>query len=293
MISFLYDAYGYYPQQFSNNEFEIANWCFKLIETDFSDSELLEYDGYLEVIRDKFNGKGAFIIKTREGKIASFHDNKKYVLISVKLCDMSITDLNKMHCLMTEDDKIIDLSSILKVWQERVEFIEFKGITSLDVTNVYYKKNLEIALYGLGVAQNAIQYLSDIISDYGSELGNLSVCHKRLKNFNSFDFFDPFNMIVDHPVRDLSDLYKNDGLSFVQLINILNYYSIDSKVASVLLARILYPSNIFDYIENYIGQQENIVKFNYNIEKEIEKCKKIYLYLKKRYNTRPILWLDD
>ena len=106
-------------------------------------------------------------------------------------------------------------------------------------------------MFCLGLAQNAMQYLSEIIVDFGHHLQDLTLVHKRLKNLDSFEFFNPFNLIVDHPLKDLCELYKNDYLSFEELQQKLNFYHLDSKSASVFVARMLIfltPSNHFSSI---------------------------------------------
>ena len=103
--------------------------------------------------------------------------------------------------------------------------------------------------------------------------------------------FNPFNFIVDHPLRDYVELYKNDFIDYRSMVNALEYYEIDSKLASVIVARVLYPTRVFDLLED--GYYDTCKKINYSIEKEIAKIKNVYLYFKKKYRIRPILWLED
>ena len=171
-------------------------------------------------------------------------------------------------------------------------YVESDAISSIRIDSVYYQNNLEISLFSLGLAQNAIQYLSDTIWSYGAELSNLTLVHKRLKKMDNYDFFNPFNMIVDHPIKDLADLYKCELLMFDEFAELLKFYSVDSKVASVLMARILYPVNIFDDLETNLLKKSVSFNLKYNIEKELNKIKKIYSHLKYEYNIRPIDWLE-
>ena len=147
-------------------------------------------------------------------------------------------------------------------------------------------------MFCLGLAQNAMQYLSEIIVDFGHHLQDLTLVHKRLKNLDSFEFFNPFNLIVDHPLKDLCELYKNDYLSFEELQQKLNFYHLDSKSASVFVARMLYPNSVFDLLENNYYDKNASLNIVYNIEKEMMKIKKIYLHFKQIYNIRPIDWLE-
>ena len=73
----------------------------------------------------------------------------------------------------------------------------------------------------------------------------------------------------------------------------LDYYKFSIKEASMLMTRVLYPSNEFDLIEENMMKKNITFKLDYNIEKELMKIKKIYEYLKKMYNLRPIDWLEN
>ena len=292
MLTFLFEQYGYYPVNFKNNTFFINDWVFKLIEIEEDDVYVEKIDEYMVFVRNVFGGKGPFIIKTRFNKKISVYDGKRYVLVSVYRCDMCLNDLNAFHCSFLDDSKKINLNSLLETWKDRVSEIEIKCVNSLRIDSVYYKDNLECSMFCLGLSQNALQYLSEIIDDYGYNLENLTVVHKRLINLNSFDFFNPFNFVVDHPLKDLAELYKNDFLTFSELIDFFDYYKLDNKTASLFMARVLYPANVLDLLEDNIQKKEISFNLNYSIGKEFQKIKKVYLHLRQIYNIRPIDWLD-
>lgn len=292
MKTFLFEQYGYYPQTIINNLFYIDDWCFKLLKVDLNEKDIETICLYLDNVRNIFNEKGAFIIKTRNDKYISVYDNDKYVLVSVKKSYMTINDLSLFHYNLVEVDKKIELDKILNVWMSRMENVENECINSLRIDSVYYSHNLEVAMYVLGLAQNAIQYLSECIEDYGIQLSGLTIAHKRMNDLNSFDFFNPFNFIVDHPIRDLCELYKNDYLSFNDFCEMLNYYKINSMIATIIISRILYPIKVFDLLEDNVSKKEIKFKIEYNIEKEFIKLKKIYLFIKDKYKIRPIDWLE-
>lgn len=290
MKTFLFEQYGYYPEFFENNQFSIDNWLFKLIEIDYDDELIKKIDEYLSYVREKFANKGAFIIKTRFGKLTSVYDGKRYVLVSNYKTNITLKDINTFHYLFQEQNKNLDLQNLLSVWEERTANIEKSVVGSLRIDSIYYQKNLEVTMYALGLAQNAMQYISEIIFDYRDKIENLTLTHRRLSSFDSFEFFNPLNYIVDHPLRDIAELYKNNLLQYDDLIEFMRYYKFDGQTASLLMARIMYPNTIFDLLEN---TNDAGLRLNYNIEKENLKIKSIYLYLKKQYNIRPINWLEN
>lgn len=291
MNSFLFEQYGYYPNLVKDTFF-IEGWEFRLIEVEDDEETINQIESYIANVREKFSGKGAHIVKTRNGDKISFYDNKRFVLISVFKNNMEIADLNKLHLIGNEKDKSVDLKKLINYWQFRMEKIEQEGIASLRFDDAWYSSNLEIVMFVLGLCQNAIQYLSEIIEFYGNEINNVTIAHKRLKNLNSFDFFNPFNLIIDHPLRDFVELYKNNYIDITDLISIIEFYKFDDKLAALFIARLLYPSDVFDLLEENIEFKEKNFKINYSVEKEVNKIKKAYLYFKQKYNIRPISWLD-
>lgn len=292
MNTFLFEQYGYYPGKLENNSFNVDGWDFKLIKVELSDNELDQINEYLEYVRKCFDNKGAFIVKNRNGKLASYYDNNRYVLVSIQNVKITLEDFNAFHCSFLEKEKTMDLNNLVLVWKERLELVENECMNSLRIDSVYYKENFEISLYALGLAQNALQYLSECVEIYGPKLEGLTLTHKRINEMNSFSFFNPFNFIVDHPVRDLSELYKNNCVEYSQLIDLLEYYRLDERLASLMMARVLYPCKVFDLLENNFNVRDTNLKFNYSIEKEFVKLKKIYRFLRNQYQIRPIIWLE-
>ena len=291
MLAFLFEQYGYYPINFKDNTFTVDEWTFKLIEIDDEEQYVAKIDEYMGIIRNKFEDCAIYLMKTRFNKNVCIYDNRKYVLISVLQKKLEFKDLYKFHCVLLENDKKLDLTNLLKLWKERVDFIENQGLGSLRVDSVHHNNNLEVAMYSLGLAQNALQYLSEIILDFGNYLDGLTLVHKRINNLDTLEFFNPFNLIVDHPLKDLCELYKSDFLSFEELEEKLELYNWDSKLSSVFIARLLYPNKIFDMLEQNFLNKNASFNIQFNIEKETMKLKKAYLYFKQVYNIRPIDWL--
>ena len=153
-----------------------------------------------------------------------------------------------------------------------------------------YKDSIEKMMFLIGLATNAMQYLSDIINDHGSKLYGVTLTHKRIKNLGSFDFFNPLNFIIDTPCKDIAMLYQNNVLTIDDLSKYLDLYRFDPISIKMLMARILYRCDIFDLLES----RENVFKNNiFVVTKEMEKIKKAYSLLKNKYNIRPIDWLEN
>lgn len=293
MIGFIFEQYGYYPTDLENNEFIIKNWRFRLIEVDCDNEFIEKVEGYLSYINKNFTNNAVFIIKSRTGSKITVYDGKKFVLISILESKMNIKDLNKFHMIFNDKSKYVSINNLINTWEDRVDYIEKNAISALRVDSIHYPDNLECAMYLIGQSINAIQYLSDMAIDFDSTLSEVTLTHKRISDFNSFDFFNPFNYIVDHPVRDVIELYKNDYIEFTDLIDFFDYYKLDLKTATYTMARVLYPSCGLDELENNVNKNTVSFKLKVNIGKDLQKCKKIYTFLKEKYGIRPIAWLEN
>jgi hypothetical protein len=124
-------------------------------------------------------------------------------------------------------------------------------------------------------------------------LYGVTIVHKRLKNLDSFDFFNPFNFIVEHPLKDICLLYQSDYISFEEFKSLLSNYALDIVSATFVIARLLYRVDVFDSLEIKKDLETRNQKINFNLEKEIYKIKKAYSLLKEMYLIRPIDWLEE
>lgn len=292
MLSFLFEQYGYYPNNFIDGTFEVDGWIFKFIEVE--KIELIdEIDKFIENIRNNFSNIGIYIIKSRNNEKITYYDGKPFVLMAVIKCKLKIEDLNKFHVLLKTMDDYVDLNKLCFLWEKKMNFIEQECTLLIKNDSACYKENLECIMFSLGLCQNAVQYLKDTAMDYDNIVSELTISHKRLSSLEACEVFNPFNFVVDHPLRDYVELYKNDVIDLETMIKCLEYYDISPKLASVIVARLLYPSVVFDCLENNYYDCKKKEKIDYNIEKEILKIKNVYMYFKKKYQLRPILWLDN
>lgn len=292
MKNFLFEQYGYYPKILENNSFIMDGWRFDLINIDFNEENIIAIKEYTKILNESFFNKGPFIIQNKLNMNVSILNDKSYVLLSTFQTNMNFQDLIKFHLMFYNDSEYIELDKILGVWKQRVEDIENKLHQYLRIDSIHYKKNRDISLFFIGLAINAMQYLSDIIYNFDNKLYGVSIVHKRLYNLDSFDFLNPFNFIVEHPVKDIAMLYLSDYISFEEFKILLSNYQIDAKCATFLFARILYRGDIFDTIEQKRDLDDSDFEIKINLEKEMYKIKKAYAFLKEVYFIRPLDWLE-
>ena len=288
MKTFLFEQYGYYPSSFNDNEFEIEEFKFKLLQVHFKEEDIMEMQYHINVLKDHFNGVGPFIIKNKYDKYLSSYENKNYALISVYNKQINIAEIIRFHKLFFKHDEYINLNKVLDVWKSRIERIE-KNLSSYINKQEDEENIISKCMFCIGLATNAMQYLSDTISDLGEKLYGVGIAHRRFNKFDSFDLFNPVNFIVDSPCRDISFIIQNELISLPEISKILDEYNLDAKSARVLMSRMLYKCEVFDRIETRSWNDS----LYFDIEKEIGKIKKAYSLLKNKYQIRPIDWLEN
>ncbi len=223
-----------------------------------------------------------------------------------------ITNYNdKSYCLMqvhNKNNKKITLEDII-FFSNEIE--EFNSLKRDDWHNLwankidfYEEQILEIGLkypnlrktfsYFVGLSENAISLSRNIKSNY------LCVSHKRIThNFYEWDFLNPFNLILDSKVRDVSEFFKYRFIyeknTLFEVFDYINNNIFNKEDATLLFARLMYPSFYFDVLETIIDNkcedkqlEEIIIKIN-DFELFLEE---VYLYLKNSYNIETINWLE-
>ena len=297
MRSFLFEKYGYYPDLLEDFSFFYKGYDFVLTPTSFNEDEAKELEYVCNLIKN-YSMDSAIIIKNRLGELVSNDGEQNYVLWCVRRGNQDINKLMFMHKvfhneLSKDRIKVIDL---IELWEEKFDFIETKVIPSLRSDDHDYNLILEGIYFAFGLAENAIQYLADTKIDIGKEIIHNSLVHKRLNSYENKVFFDPFNLIIDSPVRDIAELYKANQISIEEILRILDYYDLDLVEASVLMARVMYPTKLFDCLEKHYIDRKNIKKeildYRITIDMELIRIKNLHRVLLKRYNIRPLMWLE-
>ncbi|GGE48550.1 spore coat protein YutH [Pullulanibacillus camelliae] len=117
--------------------------------------------------------------------------------------------------------------------------------------------------YFIGRAENAIQYVTDVLRDRQfSDL--LTVCHHRLDVELTQLGFSPY-WLIDHPARDIAewiraDILKNGENKAVQETDqfIEDYQQLrplSQEVYTLIYGRLLFPTDYFDHIDQWKMQE--------------------------------------
>lgn len=298
MQTYIYDHYGYIIEDDYAKEFTYRGFHFKLESHDKNEQELSSLRELVREINKTLFNQGVDIIENAMGLLGCVEESSSISLVGVKIFNVSINDLNRMHKeYLSVGDKSYG-NTLLEtkiLWETKIDLIENTILPSIDRTMNNYHLIYSIIAYSIGLAENALTYLNDIIIDYGSDVRNVTIAHKRLYTLNSFDLLNPFNLVLDSPMRDLAELYKNDVLDNASLINEIEKYRIDTKEAMILFSRILFPNKVFDILEDYYIEKkrmdEELISYYYFINKKMKEISSLHQFLINSFGIRPIEWL--
>ena len=294
-LSFLFDNYGLYPNDLVDNSFIIDDKLYKVEEIkNYSEEDMNSLVNFSIEIK-KVIGKDYQIIKNRKNQYITRNVNENYVLISVPIYKVNYYDIINFNMFFQNKNINYKVSQMIDIWLERYTNIQNSCFNALNNEDKYYNDIYIAVSYSFGLAENAISYLADAKLDYGDEIERLVLSHIRLNSLDSYSFLNPLNMIYDSIVRDYAELYKFNLIDLIELNKITDYLNLTQKEATLLMARVLYPTKVFDILEdNYLNEDYKFNKaseYFKTIDKELQRIKNLHKLLIKKYNIRPIKWL--
>lgn len=297
MRDFIFDQYGYYYSDSDASEFEFKGYEFKVMAHSLTENDLINMEEYIQYLYSKLNiNPHCHIVKNRAGL---YGVESKYGTVSLVSClktDYKLDNLiSFQHLEINELSKPYTISNLSTLWEEKLNLIEEKCVPYLKIDDFTYPIILKETIFAIGLCSNAIEYLTDMKEDYGNEVKNLCYAHKRLYDLTSFDLFNPFNIVIDSPTRDLAFLYKEKAINLNELISIIDYYKLDQMEISLLMARALFPTATFDILEDYFALKKDIklsiVKKHKKTKREVNLLVELHKRLVEKYKIRPIEWL--
>lgn len=298
MRAFIYDKYGYYPPEEFSTSFEYQGWFFKLEISEKNDAEIHSLRLMLNELNQAFENLGSDVMMTRDGHYVSASKYGPVVLVAIRIGEVDFSTLTKIHSLYLGKFQKTHLmiSHLRNLWMHKADVIEERILPSLPKDDKKFSDVHLLGHYALGMAENAVQYLLDTALYYGDEVRLTTLAHKRIDALDSFYLFNPFNFVIDSPMRDFAELYKNSLISMESMYDLLRQYPLDAQAASLLLARCLFPNQIFDILEDYYELKKDIRKrtdlMMDALDSQLLKLKKLHRFLVKNYGIRPVSWLE-
>jgi hypothetical protein len=243
----------------------------------------IERSNYYSLVNNKFNNAISQI------------DEKDYVLLKAKGLLGDYIDVkaiyNNLYISRGIEQKYSNNWSLL--WQKRVDYIEYQ------VGQLGKNKKEVINSFGFfsGLAENAISFIS--INKIDFKKCKVSLCHRRINYPNmAINYYNILNIKADYEVRDMAEYIKSKIMIDENIDNDINYiinkcdYNVDDL--KLFMARLMFPSQYFDLIEEVIVSDttESLVeKYVEKIDSYLHMLSDVYLEISKKNTLIIPEWL--
>lgn len=238
------------------------------------------------------------IVKNRQNDYLTYIDDKPYILL--KLSDInnntiSIYDI-KINQFFEYSNKISRLIRFpwVKLWENKIDYFEEWCYLKQN----QYKNMYSLFHYFIGIAENAVLYLKITEAEEKvEEIDRLVISHNRLSMDSSlYDYYDPTNIVLDHPSRDVSEYikstYVHGNFDIKLLEEYLNEHHFSKYGLRLLYARILFPSFFFDYIDEMIlnSYDTDLLYLEARIIEFEKFISQISVFFKEKYDIPVVTW---
>ena len=248
------------------------------------------YKNYLLLINN--NKYCHEVVLNKDKDLLTLYDNKTYLLLKKNICIDQKVDINE---IINYDIPVYGNYSLdwKKLWMNKIDYYEYQ----MSQVAVKYKILKSSFDYYIGLSETAIGILNYI------NLNDIKyyISHIRINQNEKLDqFFNPINIIIDSRVRDVAEYVKfkvfQEDIDIKEIIYYINKLNFNYSESLLLLSRLLYPSYFFDMYDKIIQEKISEEKINFYIKKNAVYgafLRKIYQYIKNRYNSIEIEWLES
>lgn len=237
------------------------------------------------------------IVLNRNNSCITILNNRNYVLLRLNNITGSI---NKNDLIKKEVNMTKELSSLLRdnwinLIERKIDYIEYQR-THLNKKYHILDSSLD---YYLGLAENSISYVNNtIMTQQKNYLDNLVISHRRINNMDKFSYYNPLDIIIDHPARDISGylkkLFLQDKYDINTLNDLFNSLSLSKYGYQLFFGRMLYPSFYFDLYEQIINKRVTEKEITSIIKRQQEYenyLNTIYFLINKKVKIPSIDWI--
>lgn len=234
-------------------------------------------------------------------QIVTYIDGKKYVLVE-KINNYSNEKIDIDEVIKTYNINNIDnYKSILRIdwynlWTKKIDYI------------VYQKEHIkgkyqiidEYLDYYIGMAETAISYYKNTIDSLNvKNKFQYTLSHKRIKSLLKSNYYNIDNLIIDYPVRNISEYLKTifykDLITMDILNSIFSKLNYDEFLYRIFFARMLFPSTFLDIYEKVVNDklnEEELIPIINKIKRYEEFLKKLYFLINKKTRIPQVDWLS-
>ena len=242
------------------------------------------------------------IMLNRNNGLITIIDNVPYILLRLNIEDDRFIDFNDLIEYSKNNFYFerLDLKKIIRVnwsllWSEKIDYFEYQ---LKHLKDKYKILSSSIDFY-IGLGENGISYINEVLSKNINIKPNISVSHRRLLYKTTItEFFDPTELIIDYKARDaceyLKSLFLFGECDFEYLNSFFRKLSFERVDFEMMFGRLLFPSFYFDVYEEVINgkrKEKDILKVISKSCDYITFLKKIYDIIYKIYPIKKIDWL--
>ncbi len=210
-------------------------------------------------------------------------DSKRYILLKSFESNRKIdyNDILKFSNIKVQNKKC----NWYELWSKKIDYFEYQ-MNEFKNEHPILKDSFN---YFIGITESAIMLLNGVNLNF-----EMVISHRRVGD-NSFDFYNPLNLIYDLRVRDISEYFKKEFYRKSNLeeikesIKFLNSYEL-----YMFFVRMLYPTIYFDMYEDIINNNKDerrILKIVDKVDEYELYLKELYFYLKNYIYLPEIEWI--
>lgn len=288
MDEFLKTWYGLYPKWIDETNFETQNGHYCIQDCFIEEKQFYRWIEINQRMMSRLNIGGFIPVPNLNGKVIT----QGKVVFFIQCSSFDLEDLWKQNQMICSSNRaLIDLR---EKWIEKVEFVSRRYLYEVDCHQKDYAFRMALIQYYVGIAKTAITILNDLMYDYPSPLPLNHLCHRRIVTLNPLCCMNPMNFMIDHPARDLCELYVRQIIDFDTVCHCFERFAYSSQAMHYFFARLLFPSWFFDKIEdNYFSQQANDFDEQGYLNQHmlfVKTRKEMYVYLSSRIRLKPLEW---
>ena len=240
------------------------------------------------------------IINNTTNTIITYINQIPHILVKISINinkPISLPEIFYLSSYNIHYNNALMRSNWANLWSNKIDYLEYHQ----EQNSKKYPLLKESFNYFVGMAENAISYINNIITTLKIEKTDIGVIsHDKFKLDDTvYSLYDPQNIIIDHKSRDIAEyiklsFFKDNYKIFDELDEYFkhNYFSFYGM--SLLVARILYPSFYFELYDEIIQgliNESTILKITSRINEYEDYLNDIINYLHKYYAIYDINWL--
>ncbi|TCP26573.1 spore coat protein YutH [Scopulibacillus darangshiensis] len=279
LVPFIYEQYGLLCEQDESNRSSGLLYgndsLFLFLKNHFYLQDMRALAGLTHSLRLQGEEDIAMMIPDLRGEYVTTFQGVPVVLLSVSNDSRKNVQMpeelagfhNRSTLAAAEQAEHSSYMNGTTYWAKRIDDLRNQYYQSLrqEQLSPFKARFMSVFPYFSGLAENAIQYMTDLRIDKGL-IEPPAVCHYRFSNEtwgrSGKRVKNPADWVIDHPSRDLAEwlrrsVWNGQIQTEQQLIDFLNQYhqerEITSHTKAMIYGRLLFPIPFIEIAEEYFA----------------------------------------